>query len=82
VLSSQEIVKELEWIISQWDLRLSDDGPFKVTFPSKADLARMTKFINVMILAQVCSFTSRSGQMLKWTSFISHQFGLSTCMLL
>ncbi|XP_051181965.1 uncharacterized protein [Lolium perenne] len=52
VLSAQEIVKELEWIIPgnhQWDLVNTDDGAFKVTFPSKADMARMTKIINVPV---------------------------------
>jgi hypothetical protein len=52
VLSAQEIVKELEWIIPgnhQWDLVPTDDGAFKVTFPSKADLVRMTKIINVPV---------------------------------
>ncbi|KAM0831857.1 hypothetical protein ACQ4PT_065262 [Festuca glaucescens] len=52
VLSSQEIVKELEWIIPgnhQWDLIPTDHGAFKAIFPSKADLARMTKIINVPV---------------------------------
>ncbi|KAM0839720.1 hypothetical protein ACQ4PT_060123 [Festuca glaucescens] len=52
VLSSQEIAKELEWIIPgnhQWDLWPTEDGAFKVIFPTKADLARMTKIINVPV---------------------------------
>ncbi|KAM0828979.1 hypothetical protein ACQ4PT_067175 [Festuca glaucescens] len=52
VLSPQEIVKELEWIIPgnhQWDLKPTEDGAFKVIFPSKADLARITKIINVPV---------------------------------
>ncbi|KAM0821614.1 hypothetical protein ACQ4PT_072068 [Festuca glaucescens] len=51
-LSAEDIVKELEWLIPcnhQWDLRPTDDGAFKVLFPSKADLARMTKIINVPV---------------------------------
>ncbi|KAM0927551.1 hypothetical protein ACQ4PT_002786 [Festuca glaucescens] len=51
-LTPQEIVKELEWIIPgdyQWDLRPTDGGAFKVPFPSKADLARMAKIINVPV---------------------------------
>ncbi|KAM0834650.1 hypothetical protein ACQ4PT_063452 [Festuca glaucescens] len=51
-LSAEDIVKELEWLIScnhQWELRPTDDGSFKVLFPSKADLARMTKIINVPV---------------------------------
>lgn len=51
-LEPQEIVKELEWIIPgnhQWDLRPTEDGAFKALFPSKADLARMTKIINVPV---------------------------------
>ncbi|KAM0832292.1 hypothetical protein ACQ4PT_064981 [Festuca glaucescens] len=52
ILSPQEVVKELEWIIPgnhQWDLTPTDDGAFKAIFPSKADLARMTKIINVLV---------------------------------
>jgi hypothetical protein len=51
-LSAEQIVNELEWIIpcnNQWDLRPTDDGAFKVLFPSKVDLARMTKIINVPV---------------------------------
>ncbi|KAM0888797.1 hypothetical protein ACQ4PT_028120 [Festuca glaucescens] len=51
-LTSQEIVNELEWIIPgnhQWDLQPTLDGAFKVLFPSKADLARMTKIIKVPV---------------------------------
>ncbi|KAM0863090.1 hypothetical protein ACQ4PT_044819 [Festuca glaucescens] len=51
-LEPQEIVKELEWIIPgnhQWDLRPTEDGAFKALFPSKADLAHMTKIINVLV---------------------------------
>jgi hypothetical protein len=50
--AEDDIVKELEWLIPcnhQWDLRPTDDGAFKVLFPSKADLARMTKIINVPV---------------------------------
>jgi hypothetical protein len=45
-LQPHEIINELEWIIlgnHQCDLRPTDDGAFKVLFPSKADLARMMK---------------------------------------
>jgi hypothetical protein len=51
-LSAQEIINELQWIIPcnhQWDLIPTEDGAFKVLFPSKADLARMTKIINVPV---------------------------------
>ncbi|KAM0874760.1 hypothetical protein ACQ4PT_037233 [Festuca glaucescens] len=51
-LTPQEIVHELEWIIPrnhQWDLRPTKDVAFKVLFPSKADLARMSKIINVPV---------------------------------
>ncbi|KAM0920870.1 hypothetical protein ACQ4PT_007240 [Festuca glaucescens] len=51
-LEPQEIVKELKWIIPgnhQWDLRPTEDGAFKALFPSKSDLARMTKIINVPV---------------------------------
>ncbi|KAM0904909.1 hypothetical protein ACQ4PT_017693 [Festuca glaucescens] len=43
-LSAQQIIAEL-----QWDLQPSDNGTFKVVFPSKADLARMTKIIKVPV---------------------------------
>ncbi|KAM0915495.1 hypothetical protein ACQ4PT_010810 [Festuca glaucescens] len=33
----------------QWDLTHTDDGAFKAIFPSKADLARMTKIIKVPV---------------------------------
>ncbi|KAM0823548.1 hypothetical protein ACQ4PT_070805 [Festuca glaucescens] len=51
-LAAQEIVNELTWIIPgnhQWDLQLMEDGAYKVLFPSKADLARMTKIIRVPV---------------------------------
>ncbi|KAM0848905.1 hypothetical protein ACQ4PT_054098 [Festuca glaucescens] len=51
-LSAQEIINELQWIIPcnhQWDLTPTEDGAFKVIFPSKADLARITKIINVPV---------------------------------
>ncbi|KAM0836526.1 hypothetical protein ACQ4PT_062283 [Festuca glaucescens] len=50
-LTSQEIVKELAWILPgnhQWDLQ-PEDGAFEALFPSKADLARMTKIIRVSV---------------------------------
>ncbi|KAM0925249.1 hypothetical protein ACQ4PT_004351 [Festuca glaucescens] len=52
ILTPQEIVHELEWSIPgnhQVDLRPTEDGAFKVLFPSKADLARMTKIIKVPV---------------------------------
>jgi hypothetical protein len=52
ILTASEIIKELHWIISdthQWDLTPTDDGSFKAIFPSKSDLARMTKIINVPV---------------------------------
>jgi hypothetical protein len=51
-LTAQEIVKELIWILPgnhQWDLKPMDDGAFKALFPSKTDLARMTKIIRVPV---------------------------------
>ncbi|KAM0861303.1 hypothetical protein ACQ4PT_045978 [Festuca glaucescens] len=51
-LTALDIINELQWIIlgnHQWDLKPTDDGAFKVLFPSKADLARMTKIINVPV---------------------------------
>jgi hypothetical protein len=51
-LSASEIIAELQWIIPgnhQWDLRPTEDGAFKALFPSKADLARMIKIINVPV---------------------------------
>jgi hypothetical protein len=51
-LTPQEVVAELEWIIPgnhQWNLTPMDDGSFKAIFPTKADLARMTKIINVPV---------------------------------
>ncbi|KAK1612226.1 hypothetical protein QYE76_035899 [Lolium multiflorum] len=51
-LTPQEVVAELEWIIPgnyQWNLTPIDDGSFKAIFPTKADLARMTKIINVPV---------------------------------
>lgn len=51
-LTSHEIVNELEWILpgnQQWDLQPMEGGAFKALFPSKADLARMTKIIKVPV---------------------------------
>nr|XP_051219774.1 uncharacterized protein LOC127336947 [Lolium perenne] len=51
-LSAAEIINELQWIIPgnhQWDLTPTEDGAFKTIFPSKADLARMTKIIKVPV---------------------------------
>jgi hypothetical protein len=51
-LSAPEIVNELQWIIPgnhQWELRPTEDGAFKAIFPSKADLARMSKIIKVHV---------------------------------
>ncbi|KAM0873908.1 hypothetical protein ACQ4PT_037759 [Festuca glaucescens] len=51
-LSASEIITELQWIIPcnhQWELRPTEDGAFKALFPSKADLARMIKIINVPV---------------------------------
>ncbi|XP_051190784.2 uncharacterized protein [Lolium perenne] len=51
-LSASEIIHELQWIIPgnhQWNLTPTDDGAFKVIFPSKADLARMVKIIKVPV---------------------------------
>lgn len=51
-MTAQEVVRELEWILPvdhQWDLSVLEDGAFKTIFPSKLDLARMTKIINVPV---------------------------------
>ncbi|KAM0921911.1 hypothetical protein ACQ4PT_006547 [Festuca glaucescens] len=75
VLSPQEIAKELEWIIPgnhQWDLWPTDDGAFKVIFPTKADLARMTKIINVPV-----SGTSMFLHFEEWSAADLDQFYLT-----
>jgi hypothetical protein len=51
-LGAREIIKELQWIIPgnhQWDITPTKDGAFKAIFPSKADVARMTKIMNVSV---------------------------------
>ncbi|KAM0916243.1 hypothetical protein ACQ4PT_010324 [Festuca glaucescens] len=51
-MTAKEIIKELEWIVPgehQWDLRPTDDGAFKTVFPSKADLARLRKIMDVPV---------------------------------
>jgi hypothetical protein len=71
-LSAEQIVNELEWIIpcnNQWDLRPTDDGAFKVPFPSKVDLARMRKIINVPGITMFLHF-ERTGQPRMLISFI------------
>ncbi|KAM0911789.1 hypothetical protein ACQ4PT_013217 [Festuca glaucescens] len=51
-LMFHEVPASSEWIIPgnhQWDLTPTDDGAFKALFPSKANLVRMTKIINVPV---------------------------------
>ncbi|KAM0913218.1 hypothetical protein ACQ4PT_012284 [Festuca glaucescens] len=78
VLSPQEIAKELEWIIlgnHQWDLWPTDDGAFKVIFPTKADLARMAKIINVPV-----SGTSMFLHFEEWSAADLDQFYLTKAL--